>query len=538
MSHRIRLPEMARWIATVLPCMLVCVLAVAVPVKTAQAQDACSSGNFSVSPCVDVETHVSSGGTAEFTIYNYAYGEDAYYARPQCSGIVVSCNGGGYAYVDANSVAIVDIHFSVNQQSGTGTVGADITGNQFGGEVDAREKVYGQPLLTIDSAQTLVSGADQNVTRCAVNCFTASTSISTVPFFTLGQARSLTLVYKEDRAHPNPFIYATVSPAADGPQVSRYYLSATLNGAPVTFTNGESTLNFLSPANQPVRLGGQVALHPGSTALYTLTVNVVVQYTDGSTAPVAYSTILAVYDAGSSSIARGWTIAQRQHLDCRWAEGCAIVGGDGSLMVFPNSSSHVAADHSILQYDGSLQRYVRRYLDQSTVTFDKDGFMIAMTDPVGRSTSFVYDAGGRLTDVIDPRRAAGAQVPYYHLDYNANGLLAIRETGGMGPDRVTAVSVDADGSRNLHHVTDPDGGVTSIYYYPTQQLGWTIDRLGQQTTYGYDVLGKVGSVTAPAIAIDGGTTSSPATYYASWQSAGVPTGLTAALRLMRCSLRM
>ncbi len=208
-NHSYKLAGVARWFAAT----FVCLMAAAVPTRAAHAQDACAPENFGVSPCVDAETHVSSGGTAEFTIYNYGYADDTYYVVPQCSGIVIGCGGRVYRYASAYSSTTTDVTFSVSQQSGTGSAGADIASRYLGDEVDAAETAYGQPLLVIDSAQRSVYTANQNMGRCAAACFTSTAAISTVPFYTLGSARNVTLVYNQDQAHPEPFIYATVRPA-------------------------------------------------------------------------------------------------------------------------------------------------------------------------------------------------------------------------------------------------------------------------------------------------------------------------------------
>ncbi|MGI9089864.1 MAG: hypothetical protein ACR2GG_02035, partial [Gemmatimonadaceae bacterium] len=516
----------ARWVAAA----FVCLLAAAVPTRAVQAQDACSAESFSVSPCVDAETHVSSGGTAEFTIYNYGYADDTYYVVPQCSGIVTGCQGRGYRYASAFSSITTDVRFSVRQQSGTGSVGADIASTYVGGEVEGAEAVYGQPLLVIDSAQTPVTTGDQNVGRCAMSCFTATASVSTVASFTLGEARKLTLVYNEDRAHPRPFIYATVSPAADGPQVSQYSFSATLNGSAVTFTNGEQTLKFLSPGNEPVRLGGQLALQVGSPAMYDLNVNVLVQYADGTSTIQSYATVLAVYDASNSTVARGWTIGEDQKLDCLWNQGCMVYKSDGSITVFLSSSysggKYHAADHSVLWWDGT--HWQRQYLDQSLVQYDAGGFMTSYADPTGRQTLFGHD-DGRLTDVVEQRKADGVSVPFFHLDYTANGLWRIREIGGPGADRVTPITVD--NSRNLTRITDPDGHYTDFGYDAQNRLNVTYDRRGGAHQIGFDWASKMNVLVDQAVPIDQGNGSTALlnrwTYLTAWQSVGIPSSSTA-----------
>lgn len=494
--YRIRLTQtagqVARWMAAVLGCTLVCALAAMVPTRTIQAQapaqDACASQNFSVSPCMNSETHVSSGGTAQFTIYNYGYGDDSYYVVPQCTGIVYSCQGRGYVYAAAYGTTTALIGYRVNQQSGTGSAGAGISSTSLGGyDVQASETVYGQPALVIDSAQTPVYGADQNVSRCAMNCFTSTASISTVPFYTLGQARGVTLVYNQDRAHPEPFIYATVSPAADGPAVSGYLMSATLNGGPVTFTNGETTLHFLSPGSVPARLGGQVTLAPGGPAIYTLAVNVVVQYASGTTSSLSYTTAMPVYDASNSPVAHGWSIAGIDQLACPdWPHRCITFGGDGSTTLFTGTfPSYEGSDKSTLNYANGI--YTRQYVDGHTAYYSYYGYLTQVSDIYGRTTNIAYDGSGRVSQISDPARNTGHGVPVIQFAYGAYGLASITETGGPGPDRVTTVGVDPN--HYLGYVTDPDGHTTSVVYYGVNlPIDYITDRRGGTTYFYFCVL--------------------------------------------------
>lgn len=514
-----------------LPLVPLVVLCVIVPSRPITAQDSCAGSQMSVSPCLAGEQHVSSGGIATFNVTNYAYTQDAYYVQPVCSGIVTSCTGRGFIYVDPYDTQPASVPYRVTQQSGTGTAGARISSEWVSYEtIDVAQGIYGQPALAIDSAQTPVYGADQRMGRCAVNCFTAVASISTVPFFTLGQARNLTLAYDEERAHPMPFIYATVSPAQDGATVSRYSLSATLNGAPVTFTNGEQTLTFLSPGNLPVRLGGQVSL-PGALDPKDLVVSVTAQYASSATTTLSYSSKLVVYDASGSWVARGWTIANINQLACDWSStwhGCVVFGGDGSLEYFPGTfpTYGAAADHSTLSYNSTIGLYERTYLDGSRDQYAGSGLLVARIDAVGRTTSFTY-SNGRLYQIIDPRRNEGASVPYIQLGYDAGGNLhTITEQGGPGPARTTTVTVDP-ATRNLTAVQDPDGVTQYVSYYGNGYLHALTDRRGG-TTYlnSGSNIAQLGSVNAPSIPVDVGggatTVQTPTTYFSPWQKIGVP----------------
>ena len=52
---------------------------------------------------------------------------------------------------------------------------------------------------------------DQDYSRCAANCFTVVKTISTVPYYSKGASRSVSLVYNGDRLNPRPFFLADMS---------------------------------------------------------------------------------------------------------------------------------------------------------------------------------------------------------------------------------------------------------------------------------------------------------------------------------------
>ncbi|MEO7218910.1 MAG: hypothetical protein ABI026_12005, partial [Gemmatimonadaceae bacterium] len=504
---------------------------VATPVKVLHAQDSCAAVEMSVYPCLSGEIHVNYSSTAVFGGFNYGYIDDTFYAPAQCTGVVSTCSttGGSYHFVGAGDPVTIAMPFHLGGPGGTGTVGGRIASVYIGGYVDVATTVYSQALIKIDSAQTPVYGSFQAVGNCAASCFTAGTSISTVPFYTLGQARAATLVYNEDRAHPKPFIYATVSPAADGSPISSYDMSATLNGATQTFTNGESTLHFLSPGNVPVRLGGQVSLGGAGQNIYTVVVSVTVHYSGGSTTNLSYTTILTVDDETGSPIARGWTVAGVDILSCLWSQGCLTYEGDGSVILFTGAfPSYRGADSSSLAYNYSISRYVRTYVDGHTAQYDPNGFMVSVADVYGRATTITYDGSGRISQIIDPRRNAGGSVPYIQFAYGTYGLSSITETGGPGPSRTTTISVGSN--RNLNSSVDPDGVATYFGYDGSNRISTITNRGGSMTTLGYDVYGKLSSLQSPSIPVDaggGGTTSAtPITYYTAWQGIGVPTTAT------------
>ncbi len=139
----------------------------------------------------------------------------------------------------------------------------------------------------------------------------------------------------------------------------------------------------------------------------------------------------------------------------------------------------------------------------TTHTYDANGNELSMTDPLGRTTEYVYNDLGEQTEVIEP-----------------NALTGI---AGSGPTTITTY----DGDGNVLSTTDGDGNTTEYVYNalgqqtetiepsaatgaagggPTTYVGYDLDgevtsmtdALGNVTTYAYDGDGRQTSVTQPA----------------------------------------
>ena len=86
---------------------------------------------------------------------------------------------------------------------------------------------------------------------CLAACFTALHAQSTVPYFSLDQARSLTLVYNEDRTSLKPFILVDVQHNPINPDTIK--LQVKVNGTYVTFLGAnEQTLRFTGGSGSAV----------------------------------------------------------------------------------------------------------------------------------------------------------------------------------------------------------------------------------------------------------------------------------------------
>ncbi len=376
---------------------------------------------------------------------------------------------------------------------------------------------------------TLADGpyANQDLSRCAVGCFAATYSQSTVPYFSMGAGQAVTLVYNGDRAKPRPFVHVDVQVPSGSAAPTDLWLQAKVNGVQVTFVNGETTLKFQGTTST-VRLGGQFDGSGYATGVYPLDLTVTSDYPTGAV-QTTISTKLTIVNEAGSPIAAGWTLAGVQRLRFQSDSSILLTDGTGSAWVFtktscpqctpvlygaPGEVSQIVVDYDP-EFPTTVSDYRRVYPDSTTVMFDVQGYMNYVQDRFGNTTGISYDASLRPSSVSDPLSRA------ITLGYGANGLSSVQDAAG----RTTTVTVQADHS--LTRITDPDNFWTGFGYDASARLSTITDRRGNTSTLGYAASWKLASVTAPAVAIFGVGTVSPVTQFAAWQAVGVPYASTA-----------
>ncbi len=367
---------------------------------------------------------------------------------------------------------------------------------------------------------------NQNYGSCAQACFAAVHAQSTVPYYSLDAARSVSLAYNGDRVSPKPFVAVNVKPdVAYGSTPIQYKLQVKVNGGVVTFLNGELTLNFAYVGTPPARIGGQFDASSYATGVYPLEILVTAVYPSTSlTASV--TTKLAVVNETTNPVARGWTIVGIQRLYSQGDGSALVTEGGGSAVYFQKVGSAFVApagEFSTLVTGTPLggPGWTRRFPDSTKVVFDTTGKMSEVRDRFINITTVTYDVSDRIWKITDPNSKI------ITLAYGANGLSTITDAGS--PARVTTVTVDA--SKRLTLIKDPDNVGTAFGYDASLRLSTITDRRGFTTTLGYDAQsGKLASITPPAVEVvneDGSlTTASPITTFESWQKKGVPYGPT------------
>lgn len=470
----------------------------------------------------------TGGYTETFTVTNWYAGPMTYTLT--CTGTAsMSCTGVSPLQVTVAAGAQTTVVAAYNVGSaGTGTLrvvatsgAATDTGSYA---VPVNNPTAGAPIV---DASPQYGHFSQAMARCAGSCFAATYAQSIVPYFSLDAPRSVTLAYHGDRVDPNPFVHVNVRPDSTyGQWPSEYRFQVKVNGAFVTFLNGEQLLRFSYPGNLWARLGGQFDATSYATGVYSMEILASAYYAgSGSVITNTWSTKLVVVKETASPVARGWTLSGIQQVYVQGDGSALITEGDGSAVYFAKVGTVFVRpagefSHLVNVQPGGGAGWTRSYPDSTKVVFNSTGRMISVLDRFNTRDTVIYDGSNRVSQVKDPLNNV------ITLTYDANGLTSIQDP----MSRVTDIAVDA--SKRLTTITDPDNFSTTFGYDGSLRLQSVTDRAGKTNSLTYLVINskqtnKLASVTGPSVPIFGGGSASPVTNLQPWQTKGVPYTSTA-----------
>ncbi len=419
----------------------------------------------------------------------------------------------------------------------------DGVGNEGSNEVSYTLTSY----LGLDGSQS--NDDNQNAALCALDCFAVTHGQSTVPYFSMGQPRNVTLLYHGDRVAVRPFVHVDVWLEAGAPTLEEYWLQLKdSSGAFVTFLNGDTKLRFANPAapsnpTQPYRLSGQFDASAYATGMHRFTIVATAKFS-ASQHERAIAKRFMIVNERKSPIGRGWTVAGVPRVYVQSDSQVLLTEGDGSALFFRygygfnGQYTSPAGDFSKLTKSGAgaSLNFTRSFPDSTKIWFSSTGRADSIGDRFGNKTRFGYDGSNRLTKIYDPIRTynGGASRSYIELNYGTYGLTTIKEPGPTGTPatgRTTTVTVAGDSTLTVFK--DPDGDSTRFTYDASRRLERMINRRGDTTLFIYrsDGSWKMASVALPRVPIDvgnGNTVDSVVSVsFVPWHVAGLPTTTTA-----------
>ncbi len=409
----------------------------------------------------------------------------------------------------------------------------------------------------------------QNMKLCAYSCFANIYSRSTVPYFSLDQPRSVTLVNNHLRVFARPYLLFNISEVAGAPAITLLKLTVrdSLTGGAIRIQGDPGSADtsgaWFNGGTDTRRIGTQIRdeawLLNHGTGIYPVKVTITAIRTGLVDETVnVYVRVLVVRDP-PGAVARGWYVDGIQRLIPQSNGSVIIAESDGSAFVFAAADTSLgtyqapSGEYSLLTRSGSGTSavYTRAYSDSSKVRFDYQGRMLDAADSWGKKVRYAYDGSGRPTRIYDPFRtrpdSTAAPSAYTEIVYFADSaLIRPPQADGSSYDasRVTKLRFTSDSL--LRAVVDPDGDSTRFWYgayMPSPMntrktyLDSVYNRNGVREAYfKYDKGAEyVGSLTlhyvqGPSIPVytSGGNTTNqnPAWTLYDWRGRGVPSGGT------------
>ncbi len=301
---------------------------------------------------------------------------------------------------------------------------------------------------------------------------------------TMGQARSPTLLYNTQFAHPMVRLGTNVTlPASSLPnQIQVTVVVNSVNYTQLWSNPGDWTLGAVRHLTMTIdALTAALA-----TGVYNYTMQVTWLYSGSSTAGPFSSGQFAVVNRASSAFGSGWWLAGLDQLN---VANKVWIGGDGSVRAYAATgiaNQWVAARvdrPDTLLWNGTY--YVQVLPHGLKVLFDAAGRHVKTVNRLGHTTSFAYDGSGRLSSITVPV-PPGTTPLSYGFRYGGNGRLqyvdAPGPTGAVRTTTITAVSgpitsiLDVDGTTVSFGI---DGSVAN-------RITSRTNRLGVATTFSFD----------------------------------------------------
>jgi RHS repeat-associated protein len=298
---------------------------------------------------------------------------------------------------------------------------------------------------------------------------------------TLNKARTPTLLYNSQQAHPYPLVVAMVT--LPGTATVPDSLTGALTIGGVERARGKWVgSEWTAGAARRIVLGFDASTD--ASGVYTYTLELRNWYGSSSLATTASGQI-AIVNRSNSAFGAGWWLAGLEELNV----GTMVwTGGDGSLRQYQPVSGMTnvwvapSLDHpDTLKFDGTT--YSR--FDQAgvRVQFDATGKHVGTVNRLGHLTTFAYTSG-RLSTITLPPASANRSYQFAY-DLTAGRLQSVSSPGPGTSPRMTGFSGTGG---QIASITDPGGQVVGFGYSATltRLVVSRTDRRGTVTSYTFD----------------------------------------------------
>jgi RHS repeat-associated protein len=449
-----------------------------------------------------VSVAAGASTTRAFTVSNTGNQSVTYTLTPTCSGTATGCSASvGSKTLAGGASGTVNVSYTVGAGGTTGTVKLTATQSNNSAITDQGSINVS---VSVGALTVSVSAVNPGTTLERSLCLTAAmggTAASecgdlflahALPTTrTLNKARTPTLTYNSQHAHPYPIVAANVSLPSTA--ISPDSMVAILKVGTTQRARGKWTgSQWPSGATRRIALGYDALAD--ATGRYSYTLEVTAWHAGSPTTTTASGQLVIVNRSGGS-IGAGWSLSGHEEIRGLSTTEKLWIGAAGSTRVYTaTGTANVwvapGVDHpDTLKYDGT---YFTRYLPGGgRVTFNSTGQHVATIDRLGHQTSFAY-VGGRVSKITLP---SGSTARSYSFAYDAaHKLHTVTAPPIGGTARVTTLTIT---SGRLDRITDPDGSYVRFGYDSgfANRITSSYDRRGWVTTYGFDAAKRLSQAT-------------------------------------------
>ena len=234
------------------------------------------------------------------------------------------------------------------------------------------------------------------------------------------------------------------------------------------------------------RLSSQFDASSLPTGRYPYEATVFSNYLNSSIGGITTGHVIVI-NRKESPFGSGWTISDLQSLHPQPGAGVLLAAGDGTALFFSGADSTFTSpprDFSALVKNPD-STYTRTFKDGTKIHFNPQGLQTSVVDRNGNTTTYSYDAAGRLEAISDP---VGLVTTF---TYTSGKLQRITDPAG----RQTLFQFDSTG--NLSRITNPDGSFLSYSYDGQGRLAQATNERGISTAYAYDFSGRFSQSLRP-----------------------------------------